>query len=474
MNNRRKDFLSRALSTSKNFRCTKTEQAEQESSLYVRHDDNKNVAVVDIDLDLDVRLGDPGDLIKNVKLRNMEDDIDVGTLVSYYKTYKGIKEEGTFLECERLRIAGEMKNLVKNKIPDQEKKQSLIAEGKEIREKIKSIQTQLWDSEAEVMLQSLKLPAEVLPSTEKYDKVADSHGPKPDTAFEEKTHEKFREYVQFSATSPGCCYLHGPVAKLEMELSDTVGRKLRQAGLVQVACPDMAKTLVMEGCGEDFINPQETLLLQPKVADIEAFVERGGEASNMQKWDIMLYLCGGSSLPGFAGYFCKSNVLRSSLPLKLFSTGRHYTSGKISEGEEISSLLDSSQSTQVSMFAASDTQDKTVSLYNEFISLMWNIYKAFAVPVRMVNVGAPRLKRSEGARTDIEAWLPSSQKYIKVASVGYYGQFVSRRLVIKSSDDIDDVYNKDYLHMVYGTALETPRLIQVLLEHDSLQGETPC
>lgn len=36
--------------------------------------------------------------------------------VSYYKTYKGIKEEGTFLECERLRIAGEMKNLVKNKV----------------------------------------------------------------------------------------------------------------------------------------------------------------------------------------------------------------------------------------------------------------------------------------------------------------------------------------------------------------------
>ena len=63
---------------------------------------------------------------------------------------------------------------------------------------------------------------------------------------------------------------------------------------------------------------------------------------------------------------------------------------------------------------------------------------------------------------DLEAWVPSENKYRETHSISYFHDFQTRRLNIRTRSAAGRLH---FVHSLNGTALATPRLLIPLLEN---------
>jgi seryl-tRNA synthetase len=79
----------------------------------------------------------------------------------------------------------------------------------------------------------------------------------------------------------------------------------------------------------------------------------------------------------------------------------------------------------------------------------------------VVNCGGD-LGQGQVKKYDIEAWMPSQNKYRETHSASYFHDFQTRRLNIRYKDQNGKM---EYTHSLNNTAAATPRLLIAIIEN---------
>jgi seryl-tRNA synthetase len=95
------------------------------------------------------------------------------------------------------------------------------------------------------------------------------------------------------------------------------------------------------------------------------------------------------------------------------------------------------------------------------LSLEEKFFKALEIPYQVVKMCSGDLGFPAARKYDIEAWIPSQERYREVTSVSTVTDFQSRRLNMKYQDGQE----KKYLFVLNGTAYSMNRPIIAILEN---------
>jgi len=96
-----------------------------------------------------------------------------------------------------------------------------------------------------------------------------------------------------------------------------------------------------------------------------------------------------------------------------------------------------------------------------FLSLEEKLFQALKIPYQIVKMCTGDLGFPVARKFDIEAWIPTQEKYREVTSTSTTTDFQARRLNVKYQQGID----KKYAHILNGTAFAIGRTIVAILEN---------
>jgi seryl-tRNA synthetase len=250
--------------------------------------------------------------------------------------------------------------------------------------------------------------------------------------------------IKFINHSPTAFYLKGLSARLELRWMQTFSQDWIDKGYNLISPPDFVRSLVVDGCGLDFNNPE-------KVLSLATIPEHG----SLEKGNGF-HLVGGSSLPAMVAFLTK-NVIQEPFPLRLVSAGRTYhpTMESLEGNRDLTNTL---QASSIHLLAVMkncpDAMFQELSCIQETISRQ---LQKFNVKFRIIAVPARHLEKWEQYRSSIELYSSSSKKFIQVAYVSIIGDYISRRLSIYGPD-------KEPPGFVTAQALSVPKLLSCYLK----------
>lgn len=174
-------------------------------------------------------------------------------------------------------------------------------------------------------------------------------------------------------------------------------------------------------------------------------------------------LVGGASIYSFVAFFIKNVVSNANgLPKTFFTVGKRY---KPVVPDQDRSLWNMRQSSAVYCFnigQATRHPQKLTQAFEKQVEIVTDLYKKIGLHFRKVSVAAFNLHPSEGARVSFQMWSPSKNDYIEVGHVSLYGDYLSKRLMLKAMYKVDKYINLEViagevmnLHKVIGIAVET-------------------
>ncbi|XP_033763393.1 serine--tRNA ligase-like [Pecten maximus] len=270
----------------------------------------------------------------------------------------------------------------------------------------------------------------------------------------EKLKETLRKCVKFSNIGHRSYYLMSNAALKEQELITRLCSDLRGSSFTPMVCPEIFKTVPVEGAGIVPQNPKEIYNLE--VQD-----------TNKDKAHILPYkeYIRGTSVVPFLAYFTKHLLDSDDLPRKFFTIGRSYEVEQ--EMNSLPGLYGTPQNicAEVATMTKNDVQNEAV--YSELQAMLWRSLTALDIPSRMVLVPAHSLHSSERKRTEVQFWSPSLQRYVEVGSLSCYGDYLSRRLMFRQSGNLKKhhVSKSRPIYTIHGRWANITRLVALHLEY---------
>ena len=172
------------------------------------------------------------------------------------------------------------------------------------------------------------------------------------------------------------------------------------------------------------------------------------------------YLAGTAEQP-LAGYHMNEILTEKELPKRYvgFSTCFRREAG--SYGKDVKGILRVHQFDKVEMFSFVNPKDSAKE-HDYLVSLKEKIMAGLGLPYRVVNICAGDLGASAAKKFDVEAWIPSEEKYRETHSCSNCTDFQARRLNIKYKNKEGKF---DFLHTLNGTAIALNRPIVAILEN---------
>lgn len=359
---------------------------------------------------------------------------------NYKEAVKAIDNVGK----ERENIAKVLKELSKIKDKNEGKIKELMEQGKDLRNKLKSMKTDLYPVEDEFIQSFLHLPNLLHPQCPDGDFERVLYRSKPG---QKNTNAKFhldhKDLIRFIDNSR--YYLLKDAAEFDFYCSDALSKYfLKQGNFIQT-------------CNPDFVR---CVLLEANATHLEHYHKVMEE--HLQNKLNCAYLTGGASFESFLGAVTKLCVYPSCIPLKYVSNGRLYEKSSEGSGNQ-SSLYTATQTNAVQTFVATLNGQQSEEQMDAILNLCVDFYKSFVnLDFRVIYVKAADLTPSESLRAQIEVYSPHEKRYICLGRISNYTDYVSKRILFTMREQKD--YN--FLHLVGGPVLYTTRLIAALIESE--------
>lgn len=177
------------------------------------------------------------------------------------------------------------------------------------------------------------------------------------------------------------------------------------------------------------------------------------------------YLSGTAEVAAMA-YFADSMLAESELPKRVLAFSPCFRREAGSHGKDTKGLFrvhEFFKLEQVVLCAADHQQ--SVSLHEELTKNAEDLMQALSLPYRVVVNCGGDLGLGQVKKYDIEAYVPSDQKYRETHSSSYFHDFQTRRLNIRYKNNEG---KSRFAHSLNSTALATPRLLIPLVEVNQL------
>jgi len=375
----------------------------------------------------------------NAKKKNFP--VDIAAIVELDKRRRELLQKSETLRAEQKKLGKD----------DIEKAKKLKAEIKDLEPELEKTQQELATLTAEVP--NLILDSTPIGASEEENKTERKEGkPTEFKDFEPKDHITLGTELgvldlEKAAEMSGArfYYLKNEGALIEFALTQFVMQKLVSKGFHPVIPPVLVKEEAMFATG--------------------FFPAERNEIYNVNPEDDNLYLVGTSEVP-LTMLHAKDTLHEKDLPIRYcaFSTCFRREAG--SYGKDTKGIIRVHQFDKIEMFSFCHPE-KSEEEHDFLVKIEEEIIQDLGLPYQVVNICSGDLGAPAAKKYDIEAWIPTQEKYREVTSCSNCTDYQARRAKIKFKPETSnpETQKADFIHTLNGTACAMPRIIVAIMEN---------
>lgn len=361
-------------------------------------------------------------------------DIDIHKVIGIDEKLRQISTEVQNLRAER-NVAARERN---------------IDLGREIKGKLDEMEPQLNSLDAELNELLLQIPAipkddVKIGKNDTENEIIKTVGEIPQFSFKPKDHLELGELLDIidvgrAAKVSGAryYYLKNEGALLELALVQFAMQKLMGQGFAPIIPPTMVKRETMKALG---------------------YMEGGGEEDMFAVPSDDKFLVG-TAEQSVVPLHSDETLDGKKLPVRYVAYSSSFRREAGSYGKDTRGILRVHEFHKVEMVSfVADGQDDNE---HEFLrGLEEELFTQLGIPYQVVKMCTGDLGFPAVRKYDIEAWIPTQEKYREVTSTSTTGDFQARRLNIRYNDGED----KKYVSILNGTAFAIGRTLIAILEN---------
>jgi seryl-tRNA synthetase len=206
-------------------------------------------------------------------------------------------------------------------------------------------------------------------------------------------------------------------------------------------------------------------MIVPSLVRREAFMGTGylpQSEEDLYKTQDGDYLAGTAEVATM-GYYMEETLDKAQLPIKFFAFSPCFRREAGSHGKDTKGVFrihEFVKYEQVVLCEAS--HEESVRIHEELTENSEKLLQELKLPYHVVVNCGGDLGLGQVKKYDIEAWMPSEQKYRETHSSSYFHDFQTRRLNIRYRDDKGVLR---YAHSLNNTALAMPRIFCQIVEN---------
>ena len=382
----------------------------------------------------------------NIRNRHMKADARAVVALADRRSQAIQKLEG--LRASRNENASKMKGKLEVEV-----RNTLIEEGKQIKEGISGAEADLEAAEKALKAEMMRIPNMAHPQApvgkEDKDNLEIKRVGQPTKfSFAPLDHVQLGEKLDIIDFDAGTkvsgtkfYFLKNEGVFLELALTRYVMDILVKKGFTPFITPDIAKEEILEGIG---FNPR-------------------GEESNIYPLEGTGTCLVGTAEITLGGYYSDQILDLSNGPIKMAGLSHCFRREAGAAGQFSKGLYRVHQFTKVEMFAYCKP-DQSDALHEELRAIEEEIFSGLEIPFRVVDTCTGDLGAPAYRKYDLEAWMPGrgEGEWGEVTSTSNCTDFQARRLGIRFKDE--NGKNRQ-AHMLNGTAIAISRGIISVLEN---------
>lgn len=233
-------------------------------------------------------------------------------------------------------------------------------------------------------------------------------------------------------------YLKNEGVMLEFALAQLAFDTLNSEGFTPIIPPEMIKVETMKKLG---------------------YMENGGDEDmfHIEKDGMVLV---GTAEHSIVPMHMNEVFLSSELPKRYVGFSSAFRREAGSYGKDTRGILRVHQFDKIEMVSYTKPEDSDKE--HEYLLLLEEkFFQILGIPFQVIKMCAGDLGFPTARKYDVEAWIPTQEKYREVTSASNIGDFQSRRLNIKYQHKVD----KDFVHILNGTAFAIGRTLIAILEN---------
>ncbi len=335
-----------------------------------------------------------------------------------------------------------------------EEKAALVEKAQVLAANVKQAEAKASELEIELNQLLMKIDnvvVEGVPSGgEENFKVLREVGTKPNFTFTAKDHAALGEHLDIIDIERGVkisgsrfYFLKGYGARLELAMMQLALDQAIKAGFTPLITPTLVRPEVMQGTG--FLG------------------EHSAEIYYLP--DDELYLTGTSEV-ALAGYHADEILENFTEPIRYAGWSTCYRREAGSHGKDIKGILRVHQFNKLEMFSYCQPSDAQAE-HERLLAWQEQMLSLCELPYRVIDVAAGDLGSSAARKFDVEAWIPSQQKYRELTSTSNCTTFQARRLNTRYRDESGKTQMVATLN---GTLATTRWLVAILENHQREDG----
>ena len=385
------------------------------------------------------------ELVEHSIKEKMYKNVNLDEILALDDKRKALLQQVEVLRKERNDNTAKMKNGK----PSEE----LITKGKEIKEKLSTLEADLSNFEKELNLKLKTVPNVIFDDVPLGDESASVEvkkwGECKTTGVDHLDYAVSRDWVDFErgAKVAGAkfYYVKGGLALLENALIQFGIKKIVEHGFTLMDVPDLVNSRVLEGTG---------------------FAPRSSEQSDeyyIEGEDLALIAT--AEMP-ITGYHMDEIIDEDKLPLFYAGFSACFRKEAGAYGKHTRGLFRVHQFNKLEMYAFC-TPEQSKEIHEKLRSIEEEIWQEIGIPYHVINIAAGDLGAPAAKKYDIEYWSPVDQKYREITSCSNCTDFQARGLNIRVRRKDGTV---EVLHTLNGTAISLARTMVAVIENFAEEG----
>ena len=385
------------------------------------------------------------ELVEHSIKEKMYKNVNLDEILALDDQRKALLQQVEALRKERNDNTAKMKN---GKPSDE-----LIAKGKEIKEKLSTLEADLSDFEKELNTKLKTVPNVIFDDVPLGDESASVEvkkwGECKTTGVDHLDYAVSRDWVDFErgAKVAGAkfYYVKGGLALLENALIQFGIKKIVEHGFTLMNVPDLVNSRVLEGTG---------------------FAPRSSEQSDeyyIEGEDLALIAT--AEMP-ITGYHMDEIIDEEKLPLFYAGFSACFRKEAGAYGKHTRGLFRVHQFNKLEMYSFC-TPEQSKEIHEKLRAIEEEIWQEIGIPYHVINIAAGDLGAPAAKKYDIEYWSPVDQKYREITSCSNCTDFQARGLNIRVRRKDGTV---EVLHTLNGTAISLARTMVAVIENFAEEG----
>ena len=380
------------------------------------------------------------ELVEHSIKEKMYKNVNLDEILALDDQRKALLQQVEALRKERNDNTTKMKN---GKPSDE-----LIAKGKEIKEKLSTLEADLSNFEKELNTKLKAVPNVIFDDVPLGDESASVEvkkwGECKTTGVDHLDYAVSRDWVDFERGAK-FYYVKGGLALLENALIQFGIKKIVEHGFTLMDVPDLVNSRVLEGTG---------------------FAPRSSEQSDeyyIEGEDLALIAT--AEMP-ITGYHMDEIIDEEKLPLFYAGFSACFRKEAGAYGKHTRGLFRVHQFNKLEMYSFC-TPEQSKEIHEKLRAIEEEIWQEIGIPYHVINIAAGDLGAPAAKKYDIEYWSPVDQKYREITSCSNCTDFQARGLNIRVRRKDGTV---EVLHTLNGTAISLARTMVAVIENFAEEG----